>query len=383
MLTRRPEPIAPPTISSKEDISSPIEAHRLSSPSSASHNNITSELPEVARHQAEATTPSDRPIDTSEPAPKNCYPSNLADRLAAHESARSNSPSSTRATPGSETPANQYGRTSSPGFPFGQDVSRNDSPASLTAENLHGRPRLNANDSNGSSAFSSRAPTMSTMGEASPSLDRANMQSPPLDSVASPTAEDAQKTPLRRGASEAHQPASDGTVKGLAGMPSPASPSKGVHDQPALSPTRQPSSNVRTPSQTRPPIQEKKSVLGKLFPGKEEKKEREREREQKKQQQLQDQRDRAAANGLVSEDSGAESETTSEKSSKGFGRIGRRMSSSRNQKEAKEGEPLSRPNSRNEEQSKLERKSSQSKEGGTSLRDLVSNSMTRKLSTTS
>lgn len=374
----------PPTISSKDDISSPVEAHRLNSPSSANSNNITSESLEAARRQANDPNSSGRPVDISEPPVKNCYPNILADRLAAHESARSNSPSSTRATPGVDTPSSQHPRTSSPGFPFGQDTSRNDSPASLTAENLHGRPQMNAVDSNGgSSAFSSRAPTFSTMGETSPSLDRANMQSPPLDSaIASPTGED-QRTPLRSTASDAH-PQSDGTVKGPARTASPAaSPSKGLNDHSAPSPIRQPSSTVRTPSQTRPPMQEKKSVLGKLFPGKEEKKEREREREQKKQQQLQDQRDRAAANGLVSEDSGAESETASEKSSKGFGRIGRRMSSSRNQKEAKEGEPLSRPSSRNEDQGKLERKQSQSKEGGTSLRDLVSNSMTRKLSTTS
>lgn len=311
----------------------------------------------------------------------NSFPATLANRLAAHEaSGRSDSPSSDRATAGTSTPGSDSSRNNA-GFPFGRD----ESPNPYTT----GRPNLLPADSNRSSnqnsAFSSRATTMSTMGDASPSLDRTHMVTTPLDAdpIALPGRDEAYHSPTK---TPHHDSAnSPNTVRGSTlppPSPTPVSPIKGINDRPS-EPTQSPSktpapATVRTPSQTRPPITEKKSVLGKLFPGKEEKKEREREREQKKQQQLQDQRDRAAANGLTSEDSGAESES-SEKS-KGFGRIGRRMSSTKNGKE--QGESLSRPPSR-EDGGKLERKASQSKEGGTSLRDLVANSMTRKMSTTS
>jgi len=351
------------------DVSSPIEAHPITSPSAANGNNINQAPPEAISGAFPGVGGGFHPVT-------------LADKLALHEaSARSDSPvsnASNRATPGNLTP--DYARGTSAGFPFSQDASRDASPGH----------QLHPTDSNDSSAFSSRAPTMSTMGDASPSLERShNMQGTYFEGSA-PNGQE--RSPAKN--SLADSILSDATVR-QPPVASPISSPSRVNEsvQPLTSPTKQPPAQppttTRTPSQTRPAMDQKKSVLGKLFPGKEEKKEREREREQKKQAQLQEQRERAAANGnITSEDSGAESETTSEKSrSSGFGRLGRRMSGAKKEKDvvpAGERDPsLSRSNSRTEDGGKLERKASQKQEGGTSLRDMVSNSMTRKLSTTS
>ena len=267
------------------------------------------------------------------------HPATLASKLAAHE-AGMNSPAlssaSAQATAGSLTPnvGSEAGdafmdrRSSMDSMPAATPLAQ--VPAAVGASEQHlGAEQAN---SNASSAFSSRAPTLGTDGgEASPSLNRSTAtmtEGVAAMNVNGEATRSESTSPSKQHASAASvstirptQPAPPSpSPAGAAAAPAQANVSPNKMQAPPAA--RSQSEAARSPS--RPPMQEKRSMLGKLFHGnndKEKERERERERERSK--------DRSALVSGSEPESGAESEASgaslNRKKSSGF-KIGRRNS---------------------------------------------------------